>query len=364
MRTAVLSFIFIAASVIANAQVVIQGKLVDDSTGQPITAAAVYLNHTTFETSSNINGEFILEAGGIYSGELIVSAPGYECLAYKLDISNTGNKLFKFKLIKKTPVKKGIEQPGMIREEWLAAFKHALLGITEEADNCIIENISSVYFVQGEDQNTVYAYADTPLMIMNKLLGYEIAYDLIEFSDDKINGSYFLGYSSYREMGDKKRWTKRRQQNYYGSTMHFYRSLTSKNLYGQGFSLFQIKPPKDFIPPKQNFKVALAGPASIAAVEPVQILFIDDSTNEYYLEFSSSIIVQYNKTPRSVAYLSTKGFVQGLNDKGYTAYIDLVNGKLGIDMNGAVDEPLLISYSGFWIYEKLANQLPYNYQPN
>jgi hypothetical protein len=363
MRTIFLFFVFIVFSVIAGAQVVLQGKVVD-SAGLPIAKAAVYLNRTSFGTSSNNAGEFMIEANGIYSGELIVSAAGYESLSYRLQLAGAGNKFYKFKLVKKETKANVLVLPGMVHKKWLESFKNALLGITEEADNCIIENLSSVYFVQGEGQGITYAYADTPLIIINKLLGYEVTYDLIEFGDDKNKGSYFLGYCQYHEMGDKRRWAKRREQNYLGSSMHFFRSLISRNLYQQGFSLFEIRQPGDVIARQQDFNPSFIDPKNIAAIEPVQILFIDDSTNEYYLKFNNPIVVQYNKTPRSVAYLSTKGFVQGLNDKGYTAYINLATDKLGIDMNGAVDDPLLIGYFGFWVYEKLGNLLPYNYQPN
>ncbi len=363
MRTFFLSFILIVVPVIANAQIVIQGKVVD-STDIPIANANVYLNHTSFGASSNNAGEFIIEANGIYSGELIVSANGYECLSYRLQLAGVSNKLYKFKLVKKETKANVLVLPAVAEKNWLERFKHALLGITEEADNCSIENLSSVYFVQEEDQNITYAYADTPLIIINKLLGYKITYDLIEFSDDRTKGSYFLGYCRYQEMGDKRRWAKRRQQNYYGSSMHFFRSLISKNLYEQGFSLFEITGNGTVMDNGKNFDPALVNPATVAAIEPVKILFIDDATNEFYLQFNNRIIVQYNRTPQSVAYLSTKGFVQGLNDKGYTAYIDPVADRLGIDINGAVEEPLLIGYNGFWVYEKLANQLPYNYQPN
>jgi hypothetical protein len=364
MRTAFLSFIFIMASIIGDAQIVIRGKVVDSS-DLPIANANIYLNRTSFGSSSNNAGEFIIEANGIYSGELIVSATGYECLSYKLDITNTTNKLYKFKLVKKKPVNNILQQPDMKRKNWLAAFKRTLLGITEEANNCIIENLASVYFVQGEDSNITYAYADTPLVIINKLLGYEITYDLIEFSEDKKTGSYFLGYCRYRETGDKKKWAKRRLQNYHGSTMHFYRSLINKDLYEQGFSMFEVKMPKGSAGGRQNLNFAfIIDPATVAPIEAVKILFIDSISNEYYLHFSNTIIVEYNKRPRSVDYLSTIGFVQGLNNKGFTAYISLLTDKAGIDINGVIDEPESIMYNGFWVYEKLANQLPYNYQPN
>jgi hypothetical protein len=358
-----LSFFCCLLAVSAGAQLVIHGSVVDDSTGLPVINGSIYLNRTTVETTSNNIGEFTMEAPGIYSGELIVTAAGYECISYKLDISSTTHKFYKFKLIKKKYQKDIIVLPDIIRRKELEYFRHALLGITEEADGCVIENLASVYFVKTEDRNITYAFADTPLIIINKLLGYEIAYDLIEFGDDKIKGSYFSGSCRYREIGNKKQFTKRRQKNYYGSTMHFYRSLINGNLYEQGFSIFEIKKPKDSADFVRYISHTFINPDSIVAINPLNILFIDSISNEYYLKSSNVIIVQYNKTPESVNYLSQQGFVQGLNDKGFTAYISLVADKVGIDGRGAIDDPLFILYDGFWVYEKLANQLPLNYQP-
>lgn len=360
----VLTFFCCAFAAAAGAQIVIHGKIVDDSTGLPVSNGNIYLNRTTFGTVSNNNGEFTLEASGIFGGELIISATGYECISYKLNASKASSVLYKFRLIKKEAQKNILVQSAEVRKKWLAYFKHDLLGITAEADACTIENIESVYFVKGEDSAITYAFADAPLIIVNNLLGYEIAYNLIEFNNDTNAGSSFSGYSWYREIGDKKKWAKKRQQNYYGSTIHFYRSLINKDLYRQGFSMFETKKPDGLISLDQSFNLAFINPDSIAPIAPIKMLFIDDISNDYYLQFNSIIIVQYNKTPHSADYLSQQGFVLGLNDKGFTAYINLMADKVGIDSNGAITDPDYISYSGFWVYEKLANQLPLNYQPN
>jgi hypothetical protein len=104
-------------------------------------------------------------------------------------------------------------------------------------------------------------------------------------------------------------------------------------------------------------------PNSIEAISPLSFLFIDSISNEYYLKFSRDIIIQYNKTPHTVEYLSAQGYVTGLSRKGFTASISLLADTVGIDSKGIIAEPLSIYYGGFWGYEKLANQLPLNYQP-
>ncbi|MEI9957264.1 MAG: hypothetical protein WDM90_13395 [Ferruginibacter sp.] len=45
------------------------------------------------------------------------------------------------------------------------------MGLTEEADNSTIQNLDAIYFTMGENKNTIYAYADTPLIIINKMTG-------------------------------------------------------------------------------------------------------------------------------------------------------------------------------------------------
>ncbi|MEI7733918.1 MAG: hypothetical protein WCI49_00570 [Ferruginibacter sp.] len=363
MYKCILFFFCCLCSCDAGAQFVIQGRIVDDSTGLPVPNSSIYLNRTTFQTRSNVRGEFKLEVAGVNSGELIVCAAGYECFAYNPGFSGAGNKFFTFKLIKKELKKESITFPDIFKKAALHNFMESLLGITAEAAACTIENLESVYFVKGKSENITYAFADTPLIITNKLLGYEIVYDLIEFGDDNFNENYFTAYYWYRDIGNKRQFIKQRQRNYFGSTQHFFHSLIERNLYGQGFSIFRMKQAADTsnLPPYTDY--TQVNPNSFEAITPVVFLFIDSISNEYYLKFSREIIVQYDKTPHAVDYLSEQGFVTGLSKKGFTASIRLLAGTVGIDSKGIIAEPLSVNYGGFWIYEKLANQLPLNYQP-
>ncbi|MEJ7589338.1 MAG: hypothetical protein WKI04_17415 [Ferruginibacter sp.] len=79
-------------------------------------------------------------------------------------------------------------------------------------------------------------------MIINNMLGYKIHYDLAEFSyDDATGQTYLNGYTRYEDLGTDKKWLKNRQASYYGSTLHFYRSLIRNELYEQGFGTFLVK---------------------------------------------------------------------------------------------------------------------------
>ncbi len=363
MYKCVLVFFCCIYSCGAWAQFAIQGRIVDDSTGLPVPHSSIYLNRTTFQTRSNARGEFKLEAAGVYSGELIVSAAGYECFAYAPGFSGAGNRFYTFRLIKKERAKNIVTITDIFKTAAFQNFTESLLGITAEAAACAITNSASLYFVNGKNGNITYGFADTPLIITNKLLGYEIVYDLIEFGDDNFKENYFTAYYWYRETGNKRQFTKQRQRNYYGSTQHFFHSLMERNLYEQGFSLFRMKQAADTAGLQLYTDYTQINPNSIEAISPLDFLFIDNISNEYYLKSGREIIVQYNKTPHAVDYLSEQGYVTGLTKKGFTASIRLLTDTVGINSKGIIAEPLSLIYGGFWVYEKLANQLPLNYQP-
>lgn len=359
----ILVFFYCICSFSAGAQFVIQGRVVDDSTGLPVPNSSVYLNRTTFQTRSNGKGEFKLEAAGVFTGELIVRAAGYECFAYNPGFSGTGNKLYTFKLIKKESTKDSATLQDIFKKAALQNFTASLLGITAEAAACTIENAETIYFVKSKSGNLTYAFADTPLIITNKLLGYEIVYDLIEYGDDNFKENYFTAYCWYRDIGTKRQFIKQRQRNYFGSTQHFFHSLIERNLYDQGFSIYRMKEGADSASLQPYTDYTKVNPNSIEAISPLSFLFIDSISNEYYLKFSRDIIVQYDKTPHTVDYLSQQVYVTGLAKKGFTASIRLLADTVGIDSKGIIAEALSVNYGGFWVYEKLANQLPLNYQP-
>ena len=106
-----------------------------------------------------------------------------------------------------------------------------------------IKNRKDIYFTSGDSKRSFKAYADTPLVIINKKLGYKISFELSEFFFDEASGrTFYYGYTRFEDMGTKSRWIKNRKQCYYGSTMHFYRSLIENDLKKQGYQIYLIKP--------------------------------------------------------------------------------------------------------------------------
>ena len=92
-----------------------------------------------------------------------------------------------------------------------------------------------------EENNSIFsAYTDSPLVFNNTMLGYKISFNLEDFLFDVVTGeNYLFGYARYGELEDSNKLTNQQCKNcYYGSSLHFYRSLLSNQLFEQGFGAF------------------------------------------------------------------------------------------------------------------------------
>ncbi len=251
--------------------------------------------------------------------------------------------------------------PDITRQKYLKIFKENFLGLTEEASESTIKNLDAVYFTQSpDDKNTLYATANTPLIIVNRLLGYRIHFDLQEFAFNEKSGfTSFYGFTRYEEMGKKKRWIKRRRGVYFGSTMHFFRSLIANRLDEESYKIFVVRTDTTKTPDGQLKMMDIAVP-----VTATQVLQKDSSgLNRHVAGWKNKLMVQYGFDPGPKAWLSKHVFITGNLPRGFRAYLTLSADHIEIDNNGILMNPMDILFSGYWIYEKAANLLPFDYVP-
>jgi hypothetical protein len=340
--------------------------VVDEKDDTPLAAASVYFNNTTIATSTNEKGEFQFETVRMLNTELVIYCPGYEILVYKPNAQQVEGKRMVFKLRYKELV--SVNKPVLsaeIRRSFLAVFSQVFLGNTEEASKCKIMNESVIYFGGGKTKTSFKAYADSPLVIINNMLGYKIIFNLEDlWYDDATGQNNFFGYARYEELAADKKWIRNRKDCYNGSSMHFFRSLVKHQLYEQGFGTFR----REIVDRKLPAKITI-GDTSITdidstVVEPMtagDILYID-STNELSIRVKGQLIVQYYKNPTAKAFLTRYGApLAGDLDKGVESIILLKAPQVGINYAGVLDDAESVIYSGYWLYEKLGNRLPYNY---
>lgn len=363
---------FLPVSLIA--QKTISGIVLSEATGLPLEGASVYFNNTSIGTSANASGKFFIVLPEIANAELIVSAVGFQLIVFKPDEAVVENNNLVFKLSpKEQQLKEVLILTDAVRKKYLAIFEKNFLGITEEASRSSIKNKKDIYFTTGGAKNSFMAYCDTPLVIINKMLGYKISFELGEFFYDEQSGrTFYYGYTRFEEMGDKNSWVKNRKHCYYGSTVHFYRSLINNDLKKQGYQLYLIKPvrfstdngssgsnKKNTGQPAQQEEMAMA-----VSVTAGQIITADSSSSaNYVVTIPGKLMVQYDRDPSSKKYLLKNTFIQGNLPTGFRSYVTVKAPFISINNAGIINNPMEVEYSGYWIYEKAANMLPFNYIP-
>lgn len=351
----------------AGAQISFTGKVVNEKDDVPVQNAAVYFNNTTVGAVTNLQGEFTFEQINFLNTELVISCRGYELLLFKPTAAQlAAGKKFVFKIHPREAEIQNKLSPGTdIKKRWINIFYKNVLGISEAAGKSTISNEGSIYFVPGTNKTSFIAYADTPLQIINSLLGYKINFNLVEFWYDEATGHCdFLGYAWYNEMGDTKKYEKNRRHFFYGSSLHFYRSLIANQLTQQGFGTFIEEPFSDSLIQQSKRAGALLLPEEQSKIVPVtaqQILFID-SANNFSIRVTGRLLVQYYKNHFAKKFLPRDIFTNGVFPKFVETYLSFKSAiPIGINSAGVLSDVSGVSYDGYWLYERLADSLPYDY---
>ena len=348
-------------------QIDIVGRVVAETGDTPLPDASVYFNNTTIGTYTNEQGNFFFRALRLPGTELVVFCPGYELLVFKPIAGQVDGKRLVLKLHKNEPLADSMVGIDVTRKRLMSIFKEIFLGFTEEASKATIINENDIHFKPWEGKTSFAAYTDTPLVIINTMLGYKISYNLVTFWYDNASGqSNYSGYARYEESEDTKKWIKNRQHAYYGSTLHFYRSLISNKLYEQGYGTFLLEPVKKNTSasvPIVGIKALTGDSMTVVPITAPEILYID-STNNFSIRLTGRLLVQYNKDPYPKKFLSTQFILPGNIGKGVETYLVFNRPSIGINNAGVLSDAEEVSYSGCWLFEKFANKLPYDYAPN
>lgn len=368
MQKAVLFLVVLFLSTVLSGQIILQGKIRDVQTHQPIPGASVYFNNTSVGTSTDSAGEFVLRSSQLLDGELVVSSVGYEKWSTRISADDASGKRFVVEMkAKEKLIKDVLVLSDASRQKWLAIFKDQFLGITKEAERSVIKNLKDIYFTAGNEAGSFKAYADSPLVIKNNQLGYVLYFDLIEFGYNSKEGStYFFGYTRFESMGDTKKWVKNRKRCYLGSSKHFFRSLIRDQLKKEGFNAYQVVPMlQEGVASTKRLSIKANNQPMMAVPCLAADILKRDSTdaNQYIVTLKKNqLMVTSDWEPDILSSLVTKVLLSRRNGK-YDAEVNAPEGTIMLNKNGIVLNPLSITYQGYWIYEKAANMLPDDFQP-
>ena len=252
MRKWMCLFLVISVALQSYAQrndYVVTGKIIDQSTGQPLAGASVFAQNTALGTVSNNAGEFRLQVpNGGY--DLVVSYLGFETSSIRISNTSADQPIsIEMKKQEKTMQEVAVVGSTEVADGWDKygkIFIDNFIGTTPNASQCVLENRDALRFFFSKKRNKLKVLTKEDLVITNKALGYKIRYQLDSFVYEyNTHLITYSGYPLFEEMtgteAEKLVWDKNREKAYYGSRMHFMRSWYDSSLTDQGFSLEQVK---------------------------------------------------------------------------------------------------------------------------
>lgn len=353
MKKPVLLILILLASIGSFAQFTVTGKVVDADTKEPLQGASVFAQNTTKGTTTDREGIFHLnlDKGGY---ELVVSFTGYTSKsttiqgdAAQLDIalSKADNSMSEVVITSSNEVPDGWEKYGKF-------FLDHFIGTTTFSDSCTLDNPQALKFLYFKRSDRLKILAKEPLQITNRALGYSLHYELDSFVYYfKTDVNAYRGLCLYAQLDgtaeQQALWRSNRKQAYLGSRVHFLRAYFDSTLKEEGFTV-DLQSPRD----EHKFD-RLVNPYDTAYYS------FNDSLAEASLWFPVKASITYNRKPEA-RYLKQYGLPMNVGVQ--ISYVDLSD-EIAIKPNGYFFDQKSWTNQGYWSWKNMADQLPYDYEP-
>jgi CarboxypepD_reg-like domain len=331
----------------------IHGKIMDEKTGAPLSNASVFCQNTTTGTISNNEGQFSmrLNNGGY---DLVISYTGYETQVLRVSNSIKDSMVIQMKEASKSLEEVAVTGSAMVADGWAKYgqfFLDNFIGTTENAAQCTIENKDVINFYFYKKRNKLKVKAKEDIIIINQALGYKIRYQLDSFVNDyNTHVSSYTGYPLFENLSgtpdQQQTWSKNRYRTYIGSRLHFMRSWYDSTLKDEGFQVETLNAPGS------DKGTRLENP-----YDPV-VYTLDSGTVE--ININGSIRVTYTGQVPDKKYLMQNHFP--LNSKVEVSALEMPSG-FSIEENGYFFEQSEITNMGYWAWKKIAELVPYDYNP-
>jgi len=247
-----LFLLFFLPAILHGQGFTINGKIVSKESGRGLAGASVFLSNSSFGTTSSSEGVFTLNRLKPGQYTLVVTAVGFaeynKVIMVNGDITD-----MTITMEPRAIMLREVTISGTSRADWnrnYALFKNEFIGTDENAKECVVINPKVLDFTYRKSKQTLIASSDEFLIVENKALGYRVKFLLNAFSSDKIEGRLsYQGSRLFEELpgsaAQKKKWQVKRDRAYYGSSMHFFRSVYQNKLNQEGFETRRLSREQD-----------------------------------------------------------------------------------------------------------------------
>lgn len=379
----------------------ISGTVRDDR--ETIPGAAIYLSGTKISTITNNEGKFTLPKLPAGNYDVLIQVVGY--LPYSKNIIISDKSVYIDVLLKANPVtlNEVVIKPDPNRLMYINTFKRLFLGQTPNAKECQILN-SDILIVDYDRHNKLLSVNSNEFLIIeNKALGYRIKYLLKYFEYDyKTHIMFYAGHPFFEEMkggkGKIRKWNKKRNEAYYGSYQHFFKSLYKGISQQEGFVIHKLatienKNRQSDSTISANIKRLTAGekainmltfnkndslnywlkerskPKTMAILNRVLVntdtLVKIHNSDLKSINYTDELFVVYTKEKETEEYRHSGFYVNRTSDIGnaQVSLIKLLEPPILFYSNGGIVNPRSFLFKGIWAYEKMADSVPAEFEP-
>ena len=340
-------------------------KLLNQSTKKPVSGVHVFIANTTFGAVSDKNGLVLLSIPEGLSEDLFISHVSYEMKLLNhslyMNLNNEETILMVPNMIELAELTLKVNRSKKWKKKF-KKFEKAFIGSDKIAKKCKILNPEVLRFEEKEGGFVVTAI--DLIHIDNPYLAYEILYLLKRFEIADDGSVEYLGRSRFIDNtsdSDIEEVAKRRNEIYLNSPKYFFKTLIDDNLGKAGFKLDRVKYKNgNFVFQKSlNREEMIDGPSA---------------SRKYTLAFDDFLQV-YNVKTKSVTFGDTGIRQGGLESQKFSTGGKTENAIVNYDISqlykispyvilnefGNVLNSKDIKEYGYWAYQKVAHQLPFDY---
>jgi CarboxypepD_reg-like domain len=345
----------ISFSVFAQQEFSASGKITDSATSLPLTGASVFCQNTTLGTISNSEGGFSLNLpNGGY--DMIVSYTGYETQVIRISNSHAANLSIVMKQKDKSLQEVAVVGTNEVADglaKYGKFFTDNFLGSDTNAARTKIQNPEALQFYFRKKTNRLKVRAKEDLIIINEALGYKIKFQLDSFAHEYNNGiSVYTGFPFYEELPgtdeQKLLWKQNREKAYKGSRLHFVRSWYAHNLEKDGFALEKVDSAS-----KTLKTTPIENPYDTSLFQVIE-------NNDIEISYNGRMRIIYKNALPDPQYLRENKMPVSIIAQ--ISILDISEGFV-IQQNGYFYDQNDVINIGYWSWQKLADELPYDYTP-
>ena len=343
----------------AEAHAVLDGVVVDATTGTPLPGAHVFIAQTMKGTTADAEGRFELDGVRLGARRLYASMLGYEPHYVDLFLQRDTTYTFALRLEPTVIEGQGVTVEAERDPDWydrLERFERMFLGPSEWAEACTIENPEVLRF-ETRWYGRFRAWAAEPLIITNRALGYRIRYYLDEFEASggvlRWDGEPLFESLNPSSEEESHRWARNREAAYRGSLRHFLRALMNDRLDEEDFLMYRIPRASAFRHPHEADRF-------LARRDRLLTLGADST---YRLDFRGRLEIIYRGEGESSSFLRWSGRA-GRPGNVQTSQMRLNDPPVRLDRYGKIVEPYGATVYQYFAFERLAELVPLEYEPD